>query len=183
MAKKIAKKASTYFAKINWGESYASFILGAIIVIVLGLVVANYFTRRGNQIDTGDQVGPAQQQTGQTKEYKVERGDSLSKISEKFYGKSDYWPELASANKIVNPNLILVDQTLNIPAKGDADKLKADLSATSYQVKEGDTLFTISERVYGDGSRWTVLAKANRTGRLPNGNSLIFAGSTLSIPR
>lgn len=117
------------------------------------------------------------------REYTVSAGDSLSKIAEKFYDKQEFWPALAQANNIVNANLIYVGSRLQIPQKGKVEETKAQLSATSYQVKEGDTLFIIAQEVYGDGARWPVLSRANKVGRLSNGNPLIFAGSTLVIPR
>jgi len=174
-----------YFKKFNWQESYASLVLGAIIVIILGLLVANYFTRRNQQqIDIGEQTTQAEQQAQQTpQEYKVAEGDSLSKISEKTYGSQDFWPVLARVNNIANPNIIFVNSTLNLPQKAEVESMRSEMTATSYKVQEGDTLFSIAQKVYGDGSKWTVLDKPNGVGRLANGNPLIFAGSTLVIPR
>lgn len=185
MAKSTLNQLKKSFTKIKWQESYASFILGAIIVIVLGLLVANFFSRRGQRIDTGEQTAQTEEQAlaREKQEYKVVAGDSLSKISEKFYGSMDFWPVLARENNIANPNIIFVDSTLNIPAKSDVEQLKGEMVATSYQVQSGDTLFLIAEKVYGDGSKWTTLDRANNVGRLPNGNPLIFAGSTITIPR
>lgn len=181
MAKDLIGQFSKSLKKINWRESYASFILGAIIVVILGLLVANFLTKRGQKIDMGEQT--KQEETMTTQEYKVTAGDSLSKIAEKYYGSQEFWPVLALENKIANPNIIYVDSTLNIPTREVAQKIKADKTITSYQVQEGDTLFLIAQRVYGDGSRWTIIGHANKVGKLPNGNPLIFAGSTLTIPR
>ena len=185
MAKSTLKQFKKSLTKIKWQESYASFILGAIIVIVLGLLIANFFSKRDQQIDMGEQTTLTEEQAKAQaeQEYKVVAGDSLSKISEKLYGSQELWPVLARENNIVNPNIIFVDATLKIPAKSDAEKIKSEMAITSYQVQSGDTLFLIAEKVYGDGSKWKVLNQANNVGRLPNGNPLIFAGSTLVIPR
>lgn len=51
---------------------------------------------------------------GQT--YKVAPGDTLSKISEKFYGNAHEYQKIADANGIENVNLIRVGQELKIPA-------------------------------------------------------------------
>ena len=178
------KRSNKSFLNINWQESYGSFVLGAIIVIVVGLLVANFFSKRNQEIDSGEQTSQTEEQLQQQQqEYKVAEGDSLSKISEKTYGSQDFWPVLARANNIVNPNLIFADSTLNLPQKTEAENIRSEMTATSYQVKEGETLFLIAEKVYGDGSKWVTLDKANKIGRLPNGNPLIFAGSTLRIPR
>lgn len=167
---------------IKWQDSYAGLVLGAIVVIVLGLLVANYFIKSRGQIGTGESISQAEEQVT-PKTYKVAAGESLSLIANKIYGSFDYWPVLARVNNISNPDLIYVDSEITLPAKTEADKLKSEMTATSYEVAEGDTLFTIAEKMYGDGSRWVVIDRANRVGRLPNGNPLIYAGSTIRIPR
>lgn len=175
-----ARKKST---KRTWQESYPSLILGAIVVIVLGLLVANFITRKNEDIGDGKKVDMTQQQANQEKQYKVAANDSLSKISEKFYGDQELWPVLARVNSISNPNIIFVDSTLEIPVKTQAEELKSQMSQTTYKVESGDTLFIIAEKMYGDGSKWVLLDRANNVGRLPNGNPLIFAGSTITVPR
>jgi len=49
---------------------------------------------------------------------------------------------------------------------------------TSYTVKKGDCLWNIAKKFYGDGSKYTLLAKANNIGN----SNLIYAGTTLTIP-
>jgi len=172
----------------SWQENYASFILGAIIVVILGLLVANFITQRNQKIDEGAQTQQAieeQKKAEEAKagEYKVQKDDSLSKIADKTYGDMSLWPVIARANDIANPNIIWVDSTLKLPSKDEVDKMKADMSVTEYTVQKDDTLFKIAEKVYGDGSRWTVLDSANKVGRLPNGNPLIFVDAKLVVPR
>ena len=47
--------------------------------------------------------------------YRVQRGDTLSKIALNSYGDADVWPELAKANGLPNGNVILVGMTLKLP--------------------------------------------------------------------
>ncbi len=178
-----------FFKNYNFKDSYGAFVLGAIVVVILGLLFANFITKKSGDIgSTGDKITSAGQ-TGQAATtsspnvYRVSAGDSLSAISMKAYGNFDYWPVLAKVNNIANPDVIFVDSTVKIPAKVEADAMKADLTAAKYTVSSGDTLFTIAEKLYGDGSKWTLLDKANNIGRLPNGNPLIFAGNVLVVPR
>ncbi len=51
--------------------------------------------------------------------YEVMAGDSLSKISKKFYGDAKQWKRIFEANRdqIKNPDLIRPGQKLKIPAK------------------------------------------------------------------
>ena len=161
--------------------------MGAVIVVVLGLLTANYFSRQG-QISTGIQT-PSEIQIQETQkntrqqEYKVQKGDNLSQISEKFYGTQENWPVLANINNIQNPDLIFADASIKIPPKQEVETLKPQVLATKYQVQAGDTLFGIAQKVYGDGDKWHLLDQANKVGRLPNGNPLIFSGNPLVIPR
>ncbi len=186
----MAKKKKALNFKKSWQENYASFILGAIIVVVLGLLVANFISNRNKGVDDGvstqatsEEQGANGENSQKQNEYTVQKDDSLSKIAEKYYGDKMMWPALAQANEIKNPNLIYADTVLKVPSKDDAAKVAAQMTQTSYTVEKGDTLFTIAEKLYGDGSKWTLIDKANKVGRLPNGNPLIFSGNTLKIPR
>lgn len=163
-------------------ESYAGLVLGAIVVVILGLLIANYFVKSRGQIGIGENTTQSSAQNV-PETYKVAQGESLSIISDKFYGSLDYWPVLAKVNNVSNPNLIYAESEITVPSKEEADIIRNEMTATSYEVAQGDTLFTIAEKMYGDGTNWTLIDRANNVGRLPNGNPLIFAGSTLSIPR
>ncbi len=64
--------------------------------------------------------------------------------------------------------------TVDTPAKGSV------VSDTTYTVKKGDTLWSISKIVYGDGNQWPKIKEANVT-VLGNSNTL-KAGTVLQIP-
>lgn len=51
--------------------------------------------------------------------YKIKKGDTLSAICRKFYGKSSLYPKLAKYNGIKNPNLIYAGKTLKIPKESE----------------------------------------------------------------
>jgi LysM repeat protein len=53
---------------------------------------------------------------GDEQPYTIQSGDNLSKISKRFYGNANKYPEVAKANNISNPDLIKVGQQLNLPA-------------------------------------------------------------------
>ncbi len=176
----MARRKKFFIA--NWQENYAGLILGAIIVIILGLLVANFITKRGEQIGEGEQT-TLEEKMATFEGYMVKEGDSLSKIVQNQYGDMDLWPVIARVNNLANPNLIFVGATLELPSTSEVEEVRILMTQTSYEVKEGDTIFEIAQLMYGDGSRWPVIARANGIGRLPNGNPLIFAGGTLTIPR
>jgi nucleoid-associated protein YgaU len=53
---------------------------------------------------------------GDTQSYTIQSGDSLSKISKKFYGDANQYQKIASANSIADPNKIQAGKTITIPA-------------------------------------------------------------------
>lgn len=53
---------------------------------------------------------------GDEQPYTIQSGDNLSKISKRFYGNANKYPEVAKANNLSNPDLIKVGQQLNLPA-------------------------------------------------------------------
>lgn len=64
------------------------------------------------------------------------------------------------------------------------DYVKGDINAGTYQIKLGDTLWEISEAVYGDGSQWTKILANNSgsIGFLADGSqALIVPGQFLTI--
>lgn len=70
--------------------------------------------------------------TGQ-QSYTIEKGDTLSAISKRFYGKAKFWPQIHQANRdtIENPDRIFPGQTIRLPAididgDGDLDDPSAD---------------------------------------------------------
>lgn len=169
----------------NWQENWAGLVVGAIIVVIIALLVVNFINRgRDAQIDNGASTDMTTSQDEKSQnQYKIVAGDSLSKIAQNYYQDESYWPVLASANNISNPNVIYVDSILQIPSKEDASQIRTQMTQTTYKVVQGDTLFAIAQKLYGDGSKWPIIARANNLGRLANGNPLVFADSTITIPR
>lgn len=106
-------------------QSYLNLVLGALIVIVLGVLVFNYFNKPSTE--TGD-LGPSQQVTdeqGDVKKealpgsYKVKEGDTLFLIAQKYYDNGDKYTEIMTANNL-NSDSIEVGQSLMIPKLSDA---------------------------------------------------------------
>lgn len=104
---------------LTTNQSYLNLILGALIVIVLGVLLYNYFTK--NQ-----EVGPSQQ-TSQTQEdgdvakdklpgkYTVKEGDTLFSIAQSYYNDGYKYPSIVEANKLTNENILTPGQVLEIP--------------------------------------------------------------------
>ncbi|MDD5166518.1 MAG: LysM peptidoglycan-binding domain-containing protein [Candidatus Omnitrophica bacterium] len=58
--------------------------------------------------------------TGNTEKYKVQKGDTLQKISKKFYGTTKKWNKIYDANRgiLKGPNKLYPGQTIDVPVEG-----------------------------------------------------------------
>ncbi len=127
--------------------------------------------------------------------YTVAKGDNLTKISRRFYGDASMVKAIFAANRKVlkTPNLIKEGQKLFLPAKGASVRTISHTSTltgttprarrvqpTTYKVKKGDSLFLIAKRIYGRGSKWVKIYKANKA-KLKNPDR-VREGMILRIP-
>jgi len=165
-------------------------ILGAIVIVVVGVLVINYFRglETGTTLPTGETTeGSTRIRDGQTF-HVVEAGDTLWTVAEKYYDSGYNWVDIASVNDLTNPGQIDVDQELLIPdiepkpptvsvsvSSGELEPI----SGATYTVVHGDNLWNIAVRAYGDGYRWGDLVQENE---LANPD-LIHAGNMLILPR
>lgn len=152
-------------------------VLGAIVIVVVGVLVVNYFKDRGTTI-------PGLSEEGRT--HTVVAGETLWSISEKYYGSGFNWVDISKANNLDNPGAIETGQKLTIPDV--TSELATTVTETSdtnaisgatYEVVKGDNLWNIAVRAYGDGYRWVEIARENN---LVNPD-LIHAGNILVLPR
>ncbi|OGH09871.1 MAG: hypothetical protein A2152_02205 [Candidatus Levybacteria bacterium RBG_16_35_6] len=188
-----AKKTSTastnknkLWPRLKLGESYVSLLLGIIVVIVAFILVFTVVRNRDYNVTTTVDTSGESAIKELPKNYEVKAGDYLWTISEKLYGSGYNWVDLADANKIQNPDVIYTGTKLTVPnvkpkkievisKQGESEPIKSN----TYTVKQGDYLWDIAIRAYGDGYKWTEIAKANK---LTNPD-LIFSGNSLKIPR
>ncbi len=178
----MAKKASGIFNKIRLTESYTSLILGAIVVLIIGILFISFAKEnKSKQISSTDDVSKISEQLSQSTNtsstYTVKPGDDLWTISENIYNNGYRWVEIAKLNKLENPGLIYSGDKLTIPANEIVKN--NSITGNRYVVIKGDSLWNIAVRAYGDGFRWTQIAKTNN---IVNPN-LIHPGNVLKIPR
>ena len=166
------------------GESYLSLALGALVVIVIGVLAFNAFkasTKKERptegEVTTGEET-TAGEETPSMITHKVVKEETLWLIAEKYFGSGYNWVDIATANNLSNPNYIEIDQELTIP-KAEKRLPEQAISGETYTVVKGDSLWNIAIRAYGDGFAWTKIAQANN---LANPN-LIHAGNVFTIPR
>lgn len=170
-------------------------LLGGVVIVVLGIMVVNYF----RSIDSGSIVPGITTEDGQPKvtrgegsvTYIIGAGESLWDVAEKQYGSGYNWVDIADANNLVNPNFVEEGQELTIPdVEPKESTLPSEFSTVedttansidgaTYTVQPGDTLWAVAVRAYGDGYMWVNIASENS---LVNPN-VIHAGNVLSLPR
>jgi nucleoid-associated protein YgaU len=130
----------------------------------------------------------------------VKPGETLGGIAQTYLGSSTKYGELLKANPGVVPERLQDGMKLKIPVSGGAGSAsggsasatgtataKPDTAAGSsapggtYTVRSGDTLETISKRVYGTKSRWPEIWVSN-LGRLDSPDD-VSAGMVLQLPK
>ena len=156
--------------------------------LIIPSISANPIANEGVLPTPSDINNPENTISGSTeaKTYTVKDGDTLWSIAESQFGSGYNWVDIKTANSIKNANNITKDQVLflpNVQPKSATSTQVIDrnnaISDSNYSVEKGDNLWTISVRAYGDGYKWTDIAKSNSLTH----PSLIYPGQKLSIPR
>ncbi len=77
-----------------------------------------------------------------TRHYTVQRGDTLSSIAQRFYGRAGDWNRLYAANRSVlhNPNMIFPGQVLDVPGQLPAVPATSSSHGRSTQVTTASML-------------------------------------------
>lgn len=161
-------------------------LLGALVIVIVGILIVNYFKDRRAQTTPEAITTSNQAEVG--KAHTVVKGETLWSIAENAYGSGYNWTDIKTANNL-KTETIEVGQKLdipNVPAKKPTSTTKiatvgtaGSIATSSYIVVRGDNLWNIAVRAYGDGFKWTEIAKANN---LKN-PSIIHAGNVLTLPR
>ncbi|MDJ0648782.1 MAG: Dyp-type peroxidase [Xenococcaceae cyanobacterium MO_188.B19] len=115
-----------------------------------------------------------------SKTYVVQKGDDLSKISERAYGDSTVFTLIYEANRNVigsEPGSLEPGQILYIPLLQNTQPVPGE----TYIVQPDDYLFLIAERAYGDGNLYNLIYEANREVIEPD-PTILLPGQQLFIP-
>lgn len=105
--------------------------------------------------------------------YTVSEGDSLWTIARNHYKSGYNWVTIQKANSLVNPDTIVIGQTLILPPADPIEVGQITATSTervipkhsSYTVERGDTLWSIALSEYGNPYVYPGIAKGNN---LPN---------------
>ena len=183
--------------KLKLNESTISMILGALVIVVVGALIFNYFQgvkeEKPAEVVTEEGIELVEEEgklvpVGLPRVHQVTQGENLWAIAERYYGSGYNWVDIAEENRLPNANLLTSGQEITIP-KAEIRKPTIDIAepklasptitGDTYTVVNGDHLWGIALRAYGDGYRWMEIAQANNL-ESPN---LIHAGNVLTLPR
>jgi len=193
--------------KLELNENMVSTIIGGIVLLIVAFLFFTYFSQNKETTptpkDSSIQTQESEATIGQTSsaatsKYTVKSNETLWSIAQDNYDDGYKWVEIAQANNLENPNLLVEGQELDIPRESDItdqseitqevvtstrDELGQETTKalqTEYTVQPGDYLWKIAQEVYNDGYRWTDIWKANQD-QLSNPD-IIPQGTLLIIP-
>lgn len=121
MARTSKKTEGDYLDKLNnevqSNQSRLSLILGALIVLVIGILVFNYFNRNQSNLGPSQQTEKEEDVSPQNLpgKYTVKDGDTLFLIAQNYYNDGYKYTEIAKANNLENVDLLETGQVLEIP--------------------------------------------------------------------
>lgn len=154
-------------------------VLGAIVLLVVGSLTIKYLKNDSGRIP--EELLNNNSIESVSKKHTVAKGENLWVLAENYYGDGFKWTEIATENKLENASIIEEGQELIIPNLETTELTEVDnvITSATYEVVEGDSLWDIAVRAYGDGYKWTEIAKENNLSH----PSLIHVGNVLILPR
>lgn len=210
------KESSSYWQKLEGevqnNQSRVSMILGGLIILVVVVLIFNFFNKNKSSLGPAQNTENMQQQDVSAEnlpgKYTVKEEDTLFTIAEKYYKDGFKYSEIVKANNLSSPDMIEVDQVLEIPKLETVTMVNESTPPTptptpakspqpistpsstdapwgpkitqnSYTVLEGDWLSKIAGRAYGDIFSYDKIAKANNISNPDH----IEPGMVLVIPR
>jgi nucleoid-associated protein YgaU len=135
---------------------------------------------------------PATPPASTPRSHRVVSGESLYSISQTVYGNGKYYKKILAANPGIDPRHLKIGQILAIPELNDADKPapaapNASAAAnvdpgSAYTVVSGDSLQSISRKLYGSTAMTDKLYEMNKSLIGPDENVLKI-GWVLKLPK
>lgn len=103
-------------------QSILNYVLGGLIVIVVGVLLFNYFSKPqgnvGSSSQTENQKTEAKKDVAKDNlpgKYTIKDGDTLFTIAQQYYGDGYKYSEIVKENKLADENMIEVGQLITIP--------------------------------------------------------------------
>ncbi|MCC7351163.1 MAG: LysM peptidoglycan-binding domain-containing protein [Phycisphaerales bacterium] len=140
---------------------------------------------------------PSTQPVG-ARTYKVQKGDTLSSIAKATYGSANYYPHILRANPGLDPHKLRPGMVINLPdphqvvpngstqasdesSAGGSTNTPALDTSRQYRVQEGDSLYKISVKLYGNGKYVDKIYEKNKN-LIGSDPARLKVGSVLELP-
>lgn len=115
--------------------------------------------------------------TGEIKNYKVQKGETLMQIAFKLYGDISRWKDLRKLNGDKLSSNAALRNNLTIKYEEPETPFVWNPEGTPYVIKNGETLGIISNNVYHTPKKWKSIYENNKP--LIKNPNVIYAGFTL----
>lgn len=124
---------------LQHNQSYLNLILGGLIIVVLGVLIFNYFNKPEGNLGPSQESQASVQPSGDVAKeslpgkYTVKAGDTLYSIAQKYYDNGYQYTKIMQENNISNENILSEGQVLEIPrlAEASASPTSEELAAAS----------------------------------------------------
>lgn len=178
----MEEQIKKFLKQLRLNESFISSILGVLVIIVVGVLLYNYFRGRASpslsdsdlNLNKDLQTQPQKETVSEGKtpeglptKHVVSKGESLWTIAQQYYGSGYNWVDIASANSLKHPNQLVEGTQLtipNVPAKKLTNSLmKESSNAMAPSITSTNTTMSISESSYTvqeKDSLWSVAVRA-----------------------
>jgi nucleoid-associated protein YgaU len=123
--------------------------------------------------------------------HRVEPGESLYSIAQTLYGSGKYYKQILAANPNLNPHRLRIGQVLVIPELPESPKPPADSTSAAaspaadngktYTVASGDSLESISHKLYGSAAMVGKIYEFNKT-LIGDNENVLKVGWVLKLP-
>lgn len=114
---------------------------------------------------------------GSTKQYTVQKNETLMLIAFKLYGNYERWKEIADQNRDALNGTTNIKEGMVLNYIAPAEEFVWNPQGLPYLIRTGDTLGGISKQVYTTVNKWKLIWDNNRP--LIKDPNKIYAGFTL----
>lgn len=168
----------------KWDDSLISMGLGALVVVVSGILLFNYFNNQTPQLikDQGQKsIAVASSNPKTSEELKTNSKAEEVRESAPIASPKATATQKATATPRVSESPKPKDTPKAVATATVAASLQSENSSlpTSYTVLPGDSLWAVSQRFYGTGYEWKKIALANNI----TGSYTLEKGQVITVPK
>lgn len=113
-------------------NSFLNLVLGTLIVIVLGVLMFNYFNKPSSDLGPSQQATNTENLDSELKDvakaelpgkYTIKEGDTLFSIAQAYFEDGYQYDKIIEANKLADGNVIAVGQVIDIPKLDETSQI------------------------------------------------------------